>query len=120
MNNSKIVIDNISLSLETPLDMSEHLHEKESQLVKIIEAIERIEGSDEWSSLKSLIFNSEVENLERKLKYEAEQLQVNQPQINFIQGKLSWARKYADLRKLAESYRIELSNIKKLTQPTER
>lgn len=120
MNNSKIVIDDISLSLETQLNNVEHLREKESQVVRIIEAIEGINNSEEWSSLKSLVFTGLVENLEKRLKFESEKLELNPPVINQLQGQLFWARKYADLTKLAENYRIELSNIRKLTQPTER
>lgn len=127
MNNSKIAYDDMTLSLETPVIDTEHLREKEAQAVRIIEAIERIKDSEEWSSLKSLIFASLAENLEKKLKFEAEKMELDNPTIYRLQGQLLWARKYADLAKLAESYRIELSNIRKqlpkgadLTQPTER
>lgn len=120
MNNSKIVADDMSLSLEESVDNTEHLGERQSELVRIIEAIERIDESDEWSTLKSLIFSHTVESLEKRLKNESERLEIHVPLIHQIQGQLMWARKYADLNKLAESYRVELANIKRLTQPTER
>ncbi len=113
MNNSFIVSHETSISLEEQVDNTEKLREIESQHVKIIEAIDRIRQSEDWSTLKSHIFNSTVENLEKRLKSEAEQLIINVPQLNNLQGQLIWARKYASLDKLSESYRLELSNIRK-------
>lgn len=120
MNNSKIVLDEMSLSLEEPVDMTESIRLRQSELVKIIEAIERIEKSEEWSTLKSLIFDSTLESLEKRLRSESENLELDKPKINHLQGQIQWARKYANLQKLAETYRVELTNIKRLTQPTER
>lgn len=96
------------------------LREKEAVLVRIIEALSKIEQSEEWSTLKSLIFDGAVENLEKRLKFESEQLKLEPASIYRLQGQLIWARKYADLRKLADGHRLELVNIRKLTQPTER
>lgn len=114
MNNSKIVIDDMSLTLEMPIQNIEHLNKKQGELIQIIKAIEEIKTSEEWSSLKSLIFAGLVQNLENRLKFESEKIELDEAIIHQIQGQLLWARKYADLDKLAESYRIELSGIKKL------
>ena len=120
MNNSQFVLEKTSLSLEEPVNRTETLREREAILVRIIEAIVKIEQSEEWSTLKNLIFDSTVESLEKRLKNESESLIVNVPQINQLQGQLIWARKYIDLHKLAEGHRLELANIRKITQPTER
>lgn len=120
MNNSKIAFDEVSLSLEEPVDNTEHLRERESQIIRILEAIAVIRTSEAWITLRSLIFDNTVESLEKRLKTEAEKLEINQPEINHLQGQLLWARKYVDLDKLASSFKVELSNIRKLTQPTER
>ena len=121
MNNSQIVLDYVPLNLEEPVIQTESLREREAILVRIIEAIVKIEQSEEWSTLKSLIFDGTVENLEKRLKFEAEQLDLKPALLNQLQGQLIWARKYANLSKLAEGHRLELVNIRKiLTQPTER
>lgn len=114
------MLEKTSLSLEEPVDRTEILREKESVLVRIIEALVKIEESAEWSTLKSLIFDNTVENLEKRLKNESEQLELKPSLIHQLQGQLIWARKYADLHKLADGHRLELANIRKLTQPTER
>ena len=120
MNNSKIALDEISLSLEEQVDNTEIYREKESELIRIIEAINGIKSSAEWSTLKKYIFDSLVESLEKRLRDQSEQLILDAPLIHRLQGQLIWARKYSDLDKLEDNYRIELSKIKKLTQPTER
>lgn len=118
MNNSVIAIEKVSLSLEDKVDNTEALKQKEAEVVKIIEAIRTILSTAEWSTLKS-VFDSRVEDLERRLRVESERISLNDSEIYRLQGRLSEARKY-DLEKLAEVYRLELTNIRKLTQPTER
>lgn len=114
MNNSKIVLDANSLGLEEKATNIEALRERETQLVRIIEALEGISHSTEWSTLKTLIFDSLVDSLERQVKYESERKNLDDSEIYRLQGKLSWARKYASLSKLSDEYRLELSNIRKL------
>ncbi len=93
MNNSQIVLEKTALSLEEPVIHTEALREREAILVRIIEAIVKIEQSEEWSTLKKLIFDSTVENLEKRLKNEAEQLEIKPALLNQLQGQLIWARK---------------------------
>ena len=112
MNNSKIAIDNVSLSLDES-DNTEQLREREAVLVRIIEAIARVKDSEDWHTLKSLVFNSSVEKLERRLQAESERLKLDDSEMYRLQGQLIWARKYADLDKLADAYRLELSNLRK-------
>lgn len=111
MNNSKIAIENISISLDQ-INNSAKLRERESLLVRIIEASNELKKSEAWSTLKSLVFTSREESLEKQLKSECERATLDQSEIYRLQGRLFEAKKY-DLDKLIESYRIELSNIRK-------
>lgn len=113
MNNSKITLDEFSLSLEEPVDRSEQLRMEESRLIRIIEAIDVVLGSDGWSNLNSLIFANRIESLESQLKAQVEQAVLNQPEIYRLQGRLYEARKY-DLDKMSKTFRTDLSHIKKL------
>jgi len=117
MNNSKIAYESI-LTLDEP-DNSELYREKQTILIKIIEAIDELNKSAEWSILKKEIFDSRVDSLERQMKYESEKPEIKDSDMYRLQGRLFEARKY-DLTKLRESSLIELNNIKRLTQPTER
>lgn len=116
MNNSKIALDSFTLE---EVDNSALLKEKEATLIRIIEAIDGLRKSVEWSTLKREIFTSRIESLERGLKNLSEANTLTDSEIYRIQGRLFEARKY-DLDKLRETYLLELSGLRKLTQPTER
>ena len=109
MNNSKIVSDNFEENQE--IDLSP-LQDKQGELTQIIEAINRIEASEDWQKLKKLLLDEVVLNLERQLLNEVSRKEINLPEIYRFQGQLTWAIRYADLKKLAESKKQELEGIK--------
>lgn len=112
MNNSKIALDNQEILTEPKFDKVPFLRQKQGELVKLIEAIERIAHTSDWKILRDFIFDELVESLERRLKAESEKSELSQPEIHRLQGQLLMARKYADFKKLADVYRSELSNVK--------
>jgi len=112
MNNSKIALDNQDVLTEKTYDKKPILRQKEGELVTIIEAIMRIESTNDWQILRNHIFDGLVEGLEGRLRGEAGKNELNQPEVYRLQGQLLLARKYADLKKLAEVFRSELSNVK--------
>ncbi len=116
MNNSKIAFEKVSLSLDQEPTNTEYLKDREAELVRIIEAVERINQSDDWKTLKLLVFGGVVESLEKKLRLESEKSDLDISEIHKIQGQLAWARKYADLNKLNEVFRTELLHIKNLNK----
>lgn len=113
MNNSVIAFNDVQ-EVDNTL-----LREEESRLVKIIEAITKINKLDDWSTLKSLVFDSRIESIEKKISNESSKLKIEDSELYRLQGRLFEAKKY-DLDKLLDTYRLELSRIRKLTQPTER
>lgn len=113
MNNAKITLDYSALAEPPEVDRTPVLREREGELIKIISAIRGIEGTDEWKTLKELIFGKVIEILERNLKEEAVKNSPDTLSLARISGQLLWAKKYADLSKLAEVYRQELTNIRK-------
>jgi hypothetical protein len=110
MNNSKIAIDNISIDFEEPLDTKPMLRQKETELLEIIEAIEKIGASAYWKLLQDKVFNGVMEALQNRIRSEK-----NPTEIYRLQGQIVWAEKYSDLSKLAQAYRNELTlNRKRL------
>ena len=105
MNNSQIVIDN------DEMDRESSLVQRQSELVKIVEAIRGVADSKDWNVLKKLVFNDVLETLERQLKNEAQKAEVVTPELYRLQGQLVWARKYADLNKLAEFFKKQIESI---------
>lgn len=114
MNNSFIAIENVSLALEEPLDNSESLRVKETELMQIIEAIEMIANSREWKLLKEKIFDGVLEGLKRQRDFEVEKKPLNGPVIHSLNGQLVWAKKYSDFSTLANIYKLELESVRKL------
>lgn len=120
MNNSHIAIDKVNLSLENEKTLKrETLNAQEAELVRLIEAIDRLIQSEDWSTLKKLRFDKHLDSLERQLKSESEKTPLDSHVIYKLQGELKWARKWSDLSKLALDYRTELTNIRKLIKQYE-
>ncbi len=93
-------------------DPSTALREREGTLARIIEALKQVEGSEAWSTLKTELFDGVLESLEGRLSAEAKKPQVDLPTIYRLQGQIQWAKKYADLAGLTDSYRLELQRIR--------
>ena len=98
---------------EEEFDSTTVLQKKEQELIKNIEAINAVLKTEEWQVLKGRIFEGVVENLEKRLKLEAEKKELDNPELYSLQGQIAWAKTYADLGKLVERFKIELLGIKK-------
>lgn len=118
MNNYLIASEKVSFDVEQSQDI-DSMRERQGTVVRILEAIESLRNTEEWSTLKKEIFDSRIEYLERSMRSESEKVEVKDSELYRLQGRLFEARKY-DLNKLKETYSLELSKIRKLTQPTER
>jgi len=116
MNNSKLIEyfpkeepKDIEVTVEQRLPK---LREREGELVRLIDAIRSLESSKDWSTLKTEVFEGLVDSLERKLMQEAKKRPLSIETIYELQGQLTWAKKYANLDSLAQSYMAELTNIR--------
>lgn len=111
MNNSNLGLETETLS-EQEVDRAPWLRERESELVRVIEAILAIEDTKEWSTLKNYVFDGVVEKLERDLLSEAKKEDPDKQKLASLNGQFVWAKKYADLKGLADVFRKELTNIR--------
>ena len=110
MNNSQVRID----MADKEVDITPRLNAEENRLLKIVEALQRVQSSKEWGILKTEVFANLENVLERELKVESEKIDPSPNKLNRIMGKLEWARRYSDLQKFENEKRIELQNIRKL------
>ena len=69
--------------------------------------------ADEVSSLKKEIFDGVVETLEKAQKVEASKDKPDLSILTNINGQLVWARKYTDLKKMADILMVRLNEIRK-------
>lgn len=119
MNNSKLAIDSVSLKEEEQVDQKPLLRQREAFLLKIIEAIQGIIKTPEWSTLKIEVFDNLVNVLEKDIKDEAKKEDPDALKLNRLAGQLKWAEKYSDLTKLEAIFRTELTSIRKNLYGTE-
>jgi hypothetical protein len=112
MNNSKLIVDSVKLSLDEPVDNTVHFRERESQLVRIISALQGVQKSKDWSTLKTESFDGLTESLEGRLFSEAKKESPDTNKLNRLAGELKWAERFSDLGKLEQEFKLELANIK--------
>lgn len=108
MNNGQIEID----AEWQDIDLTLNLQERKGILLRLITAIDSLSKNDDWHTLKELLFDGQVERLEKQLLYEAKANELSSPTIYRLQGNLEWARRW-NLYKLAETYNKELNQITK-------
>ena len=113
MNNSNV--HNIEEKEDSRLSF---LQEQQGELTRLVEAINRVEASEDWRKLKELLLDGIVEKLERQLKDEAKKDEVSLPKLYRLQGQIEWAKKYTNLKKISDDKRLELENFKKQTYET--
>jgi hypothetical protein len=119
MNNSTLVHD--SLSLEEPRieERNVNLREKESELVRVITALEEVGQSAAWSSLKRDIFDNLKESLQKKIFQEATKEKPDVSILTSLRGEWKWVSRFADLSTYRDEKRLELNNVKKLLHDKE-
>ncbi len=112
MNNSKLALDEVGLSLEEKPDVQEKLQERQAKLLRIIEALQGIMQTEEWSSLKTEVFDGLPEQIRKDLLSESRKDDPDPKKLNRLSGELKWAEKFSDLSKLENQYRVELQGIR--------
>jgi hypothetical protein len=119
MNNSKLALDSLPSLQELEQDNQPKLRAREAEILVLIEAIQGVVKTKEWSTLKTELFDNLVNVLEREIKDEAKKENPDTLKLNRLAGQLKWAEKYADLSKLEAVFRNELTSIRKQLYGTE-
>lgn len=112
MNNS-LTID--LLEQAPSVDTGPILRERDSKLVRIIEAIDGILATPQWRTLKELVFDEVLESTESKIRVESNKPEISTANIYRLQGEKLWAQRYASLEKLRDKFHKELLGIRKIT-----
>lgn len=98
------------------IDEKIQLQEIYDRLVRLIEALARLETNDDWKILKELVFDKSLSSIERQLMNETLNKEVNLNQIYKLQGEWAWAKQFTDVNRLIETYRKQLEDIKSKIQ----
>jgi uncharacterized Zn finger protein len=89
------------------------LREEQTRLIKIVEALTKLDKSKEWSTLKELVFNKSLEAIERQIKVESLGETINTDKLYNLQGQWAWAKQFCDTDRFAETLKKQLEEIKK-------
>jgi hypothetical protein len=107
MNNSSIQLE------ETIIDVSSILKEKEAGTIVNISALRKVSESNEWSTLKTNIFDGITERLRREIMGEARKENPDTLKLARLSGELKWAERYSDLSVLENSLKLDLINLRR-------
>ncbi len=110
MNNSFLVFE--AGTLKEELVDTTRFSEREVELVKIIDALQQVQKSPEWSTLKIKVFDGLVDSLTQGITYEARKETPDPLKLNRLAGQLKWAEWYSDLKKLETAFRLELKSVR--------
>ena len=88
------------------------LRERQSELIRIIEAFKSLEISVEWGILKELVFEKSLKSIERQILNEALSKKIDVDKIYRLQGELAWARQYNNVSHFVETIKNQLEDIK--------
>lgn len=120
MNNSYFSIEQATLKEEPELEREAQLKDREGELVRIVSAIRRVRESEDWSTLKSTLFDGLTSRLTRELLAESKKENPDTLRLNRLTGQLVWAERYSSLEKLEATYFEELNNLRKNHGTTEK
>lgn len=112
MNNSKLALESLDVLSEEKRGNASVLREQEARLIRLITALQEVQATQAWSSLKTELFDDLPKGLKRDLLMESRKDNPDTLRLNRLAGQLKWAEKYADLSKLEQQYRVELQGIK--------
>ena len=96
------------------MDVKIHLEERHSELVKIIQAFENLEKSDEWATLKELVFDKALKSIDSQILQESIMTEIKTNKLYYLQGQRMWAMKYCNINKFIEGFIKELEEVNKI------
>lgn len=89
------------------------LRKKQTELVKIIEALAGLSQTADWNIIREMIFDKSSSSIERQLLNESINPVVNINKIYKLQGELEWSRRFGNIDRYIESLKNQLQEIKK-------
>lgn len=92
-------------------DSEQKLRDRQAELIQAIEAIDEVLKLKAWQILKELVWDRDVERIERLLLAEAKSDEPSLKTLYRLQGELSRTKRY-DLKSYAEGLQRELQGIK--------
>lgn len=94
-------------------ELKTRLEEERTRLVKIIESLEALDKSEEWNTLKELVFDKSLEAIERQILNESLGQVIDTSKLYRLQGERAWSKQFSDVNQFVEMLKKQLEEIKK-------
>jgi len=88
------------------------LREVQNRLVRLIEALARLETNEDWQTLKELVFSKTLASVERQLLLETLNKEVSINKIYKLQGEWVQAKQNVDSQRFIETLKAQLEDLK--------
>ena len=89
------------------------LRQEQARLIKLIDALVKLEKSQEWAVLKELVFDKSLEAIQRQITSEALAVTIDINKLYKLQGEWAWAKQYSDTNRFVDTLKKQLEDIKK-------
>ncbi len=89
------------------------LRTRQTELISLLDALGKLNESEEWHVLKKSVFDKSVDSIEKQMLTECIAKVIDTSHLYRLQGEWMWAKQYSDNR-LANNLKVELENIKKI------
>ena len=88
------------------------LRELQNRLVRLIEALARLETNEDWKTLKELVFDKTLASVEKQLLNTALAPTIDTNKLYKLQGEWVWAKQNVDSNRFIETLKTQLEDIK--------
>lgn len=88
------------------------LRDEQNKLIRLIEALEKLESNKEWKVVRELVFDKSVTAIERQMQNEALNKEINTNALYKLQGEWVWAKQYSDVDRFVSTLKKQLEDIK--------
>lgn len=88
------------------------LRAKQTELIRLTDAVAKLSKSEEWATLKEIVFDKSVASIERQLLSEALTKKIDTDKLYKLQGEWAWAKQYSDMDRFGDTLKNQLEDIK--------
>lgn len=89
------------------------LIKEQNRLIKIIEALSKLDKSKEWETLKEEVYAKSLVAIERQMLNESLSPAINTDKLYKLQGEWVWAKQFTDVDRYVDTLKRQLEQIKK-------
>ena len=89
------------------------LRVEQTRLLKIIDALSKLDKGKEWESLKEEVYEKSLNAIERQMLNECLSQTINTDKLYKLQGEWVWAKQFTDVDRYVDTLKRQLEQIKK-------